>query len=82
MCRATGILVIFLLISRNHYAVAYVAGGVIWSRNLENFIPIANISTFAAERQNFVSQSRALEIHNFESEALKLAYYEVSYEQL
>ena len=82
MCRLTRILVILVLISRNHYAIAFVAGGVIWSRNLGNFISIANVSTFAAERQHFLSRSRALEIHNFENEVLKLAYYEVSYEQL
>ncbi|XP_076163548.1 putative glutamate receptor isoform X2 [Ptiloglossa arizonensis] len=52
--------------------------GVIWDKKCKDFVPIFNISAFAAKNQELLNQSRKKEIHNFQKKVVTLSYYEIT----
>ncbi|XP_017763142.1 PREDICTED: uncharacterized protein LOC108552949 [Eufriesea mexicana] len=50
--------------------------GVIWDKELEDFVPIFSVPAFAAVNHELMNRSRELELYNFQGRIVKFSYYE------
>ncbi|XP_076645044.1 uncharacterized protein LOC143354670 [Halictus rubicundus] len=51
--------------------------GVIWDKEMADFVPIFSKPIFAAMNQERLSRSRAEETHNFQGRTFRFSYYEI-----
>ncbi|KAL2743713.1 glutamate receptor U1-like [Vespula maculifrons] len=58
------------------FVISYTIGGVIWDKNLGNFVPIFSVGPYSILHRELLLKQREMETHNFQGETIQLTYYQ------
>ncbi|XP_047366457.1 uncharacterized protein LOC124955696 [Vespa velutina] len=68
--------ILLMAIIQNLLVISHTIGGLIWNKNLGNFVPIFSIHPYSTLHRELLLKQREIETHNFQGQIIELTYFQ------